>query len=306
MQSALWLIALLSCGLPACTTTRSPRQVATVVRQQKRAMDAHFAVGEALPGLRIARGIDQFDPDLADFAGRLAAAPAEIRQQFGHDQLGVNVALRRPEQSGVLARVAWWLPDRLLDLFDVLSFDVRLGYGLAGDLHLTQGAALAAGAAGGIGVGWHEQRSLGLRVGQYSGWRLGSDGAGFDWGFDAGTGERRIGGARREGGSYPEALIYQEWRDYWAVGVSAHVVLLGARLELHPVQLADFFGGWVGFDLGNDDQGGTRAVPLVGTSDIDLQTLRECLTDEPTMELWRGAMEAAQQLRQAPTSDNAP
>jgi len=256
-------------------------------------MAAHLAADEPLAGLRIARGLEAFDPTLAEFSARLAAAPPEVRAQFEHERLGVNVSVRRDEDTGFWTRAAWWLPDRVLDLCDVVSFDLRLGYGLAVDVHATRAAALGLGAAAGIGLGWHDQRSLGVRVAQYNGWRLGSSGGGFDWGFDVGTGERRVGGARREPGAQSSDLIYQEWRDYWSLGASAHGLLLGVEVDLHPIELADFFGGLVGFDLGHDDQGSTRAEPLYGTSGLALQTLRESLIDQPTMDAWFVARDAA-------------
>jgi len=293
--NSLPLVSLLcvSLLLPACTTDRSPSQVNSVLQQQARSMAAHLAADEPLAGLRIARGLVPFDPALADFSARLAAAPQEVRAQFEHERLGVNVSLRRDDEAGFWSRAAWWLPDRLLDLCDVVSFDLRLGYGLGVDLHATRAAQLGLGAAGGIGLGWHEQRSLGVRVAQYNGWRLGSAGGGFDWGFDVGTGERHVGGARREGGAQSEDLIYQEWRDYWSLGASAHALLLGVEVDLHPIELADFFGGLVGFDLGHDDQGTTRPEPVFGNSGLALQTLRECLVDEPTMDMWAAARDAA-------------
>jgi len=147
-------------------------------------------------------------------------------------------------------------------------------------------AALAAGGSASLGVGWHEQRSLGVRVANQGGWRFGSAGSGFDWGFDVGTGERRVGGGRREAGAEPDDLLYQEWRDYWSLGASVHALLLGVEFDFHPVELADFLGGLVGFDLGHDDQVTTRAEPLAGTGIMDLQILRECLIDVRTMEQW--------------------
>lgn len=277
--------------LPACSTSRAPRQVNVVVHQQERSMQAHFAAGEPLAGLRIARGLESFDAQLADLSARLAEQSAEVRELFEHDRLGVNVALRRDEPAEFWTRVAWWLPERLLDLLDVVSFDLRMGYGLSADVHLTRAAALGAGSAASLGFGWHEQRSLGVRVAQHSGWRLGSAGGGFDWGFDMGTGERQVGGARREAGARPDDLMHQEWRDYWSLGASAHALLVGVEVDLHPVELADFFGGLVGFDLGHDDLATTRAEPLAGTSDLELQTLRECLIDVPTMKAWVAARE---------------
>lgn len=270
----------------ACTTPRLPRQVSSLVHQQVRLMESHEAVDEWVAALRIARGVQTFDPVLADYCTRLEAFPEEVQRLFGHDRLGVNVSLRRDVQAGLGERVAWWLPDRLLDLLDVFSFDLRFGYGLAADVHLTRAAALAAGGSASLGVGWHEQRSLGVRVANQGGWRFGSAGGGFDWGFDVGTGERRVGGGRREAGAEPDDLLYQEWRDYWSLGASVHALLLGAEFDFHPVELADFLGGLVGFDLGHDDRATTRAEPLAGTGSLDLQILRECLIDVRTMEQW--------------------
>ena len=57
-----------------------------------------------------------------------------------------------------------WLPDRLMDLADVVSFDVGLGAGVGLDAHVTRAAQLGAEAGASMGLGWHPQRSLGLRM----------------------------------------------------------------------------------------------------------------------------------------------
>ena len=47
----------------------------------------------------------------------------------------------------------------------------------------------------------------------------------------------------------PTDAIYQEARDYWAVGVSATGFILGVEADFLPCQCAYFFAGWVGIAL---------------------------------------------------------
>lgn len=279
------LLILAAVLLTGCTSTRPPRQVEVLRAQLTRAARTHAAVGEDLAAARLERLLERFDPGAAPAPGRVAPAPSSL--------WGVNTAPRVAREAGLGRRLLLWVPDRLLDLLDLVSVDLRVGWGLLADVHVTRPVSLGAGLAGTLGLGWHEQRSLGTRITSAAGWRLGPLGAGFDLGFDSGTGERWSGGGRREQGSGPRALIHQEWRDAWAVGAEVQLVLAGAAVDVHPLELVDLLAGLVLLDPGHDDLATSAAQPLLERAAIDAQILRECLADRATMDGWWAAREAA-------------
>ena len=77
-----------------------------------------------------------------------------------------------------------------------------------------------------------------------------------------GTSGRRSGGGDFAGLHKPGMPAYQMVRDYWALGASATAGIIGAEIEFHPLQLADFLAGWVGVDFLNDDWARTRSLEI--------------------------------------------
>ena len=292
---------LLLAALSGCTVSRTPRMVAAHVASQELACATRRESGEPELALRFGRGLVALDPARPDAEALLSSGDATLDAHWQHPWLGSNVALRRPREADWGRRLLWWLPDRLLDLADLVSFDLGLGAGLGGDVHLTRAVQIGAGAGASVGLGWHGQRSLGVRVTESDGWALSLWGAGQRSGFDLGPGGRVVGGQRFDAsGHHPDGLIYQEWLDYWAVGGSAHALLVSAEVELHPMQLFDLLAGLVGFDPLGDDLATTEAGELLPDEELGLLVLRETLVDEPTLAAWRAEARAARAARGTP------
>lgn len=288
-------------SLAACSTGRTPAQVHTLLDAQERASRRHAAVGEVELARSLWRGVLAVDParpadDSPGWSEVLALPDAPL--------LGVNRALREPLDPGLGARLLLWLPDRLLDLVDLVSFDVGIGLGAGAELWLTRFGQLGAGAGASMGLGWHGQRSLGARLHHGSGWAAGPWTQGFVHGFDAGTGLRRAGGASFDGSAVTAALpIHQEWRDAWGLGARAHLAIVAAEVELHPLQLADFAAGLVGQDLLGDDLATTTSPgELLPQDELPMVALREVLADERTVVAYR-AWIAERRAAASPTSD---
>lgn len=177
-----------------------------------------------------------------------------------HPMLGSNVANREPVERSMLAKTLLYLPDRLLDLGDIISFDVHVGIGALVNVHLTRAIQSGAGMREVLGFGWHTRRSLGFQnqgdvnffmpfVGMEAA-HVGQVGtSGIDSASDGSIGI--IG---------PSDPLYQEYRDYWAVGAQATVGIVGVDFDFHPVQFVDFLLGWVTIDFLNDDFARTRGI----------------------------------------------
>ena len=193
----------------------------------------------------------------------------ELREQIGPDKdqliergwMGINRRMRVRERRGVLTRLILYVPDRAFDALDLLTVDVHVGIGALIDAHVTRAVQGMAGLRGIFGVGLHDQRSIGtlteIEIGvsalsfgtqSVSGASLGVP-AGIITGTDARVGMHR-----------PNNSLYQTYRDYWAVGVSATVGVVGFSVGFHPIQIFDFIGGIFLVDFARDDLATTRKL----------------------------------------------
>jgi hypothetical protein len=221
------------------------------------------------------------------------AGVAELRQTLGEEAdlytvrggLGINRRLRVKRDAGLLTKVLFWAPNRAFDLLDLVTFDVHVGLGAFANLHVTRALQVGAGLRGIVGVGAHDQRILGLNNEAEMGVAvlgLGTEmTSGSAIGIPGGvaTGADAMAGLHR-----PSSRIYQDFRDYWAIGAGATAGLAGADVDLHPVQLFDFLLGIFFVDFARDDFGTTRRMRL---DNLDYQLLRS-LNNVERADTWQG------------------
>jgi hypothetical protein len=112
------------------------------------------------------------------------------------------------------------------------------------------------------GLGWHEQRSLGVETESEAGFAALAFGALGKAGVRAGTSGVRTGGGNVPGVYGPRDDLYQTWDDYWAIGASVMAGIAGADVDVRPLQIFDFVFGLVGIDFAHDDLATTRALEL--------------------------------------------
>lgn len=276
---ALALLCLLS---TACVSYRTPDSVDELLRRAvvaaQRSHEAELDP-EAAVLLHAVRAVDPSYPGLRELEAQIDPGS---RVLMDRGPLGMNRKLRPHRQRSLRQRALLWLPDRLLDLLDVVSVSVHLGPGVFANYHLTRGFQAGAGFRSTGGIGLHDFRSLGLKsqaeaelvilpagAQSYSGALLGSSGV-------HGTGDSFAGIHR------PSNALYQEFRDYWGIGASATAIFLGAEWEVHPVQLADFVAGFFGVDFLNDDFGHTRGLQYRGNEPMLLREIWEVRRSEET------------------------
>jgi len=174
-------------------------------------------------------------------------------------------------QADAGTRLVMFLPDRVLDLLDTVSFGLGIGYGF--DIHrqITCGLHIPT-----LGVyqsfnfiNWYHNRNLCwcIRTEEEAGllpmvaYESTFTGAGTGWdNGEPGEGTKTY---RKEAGEgSPDDPIHTEgFRDPWAIGIGYGPVILSPRLELeiHPVELVDFAIGFIslGFiDISEDDLAG--------------------------------------------------
>ena len=198
---------------------------------------------------------------------------------LAHPLLGSNVADREPVERPLWARALLYVPDRLLDLGDVFSFDVHLGVGALANLHFTRAVQMGAGLREVAGVGWHEQRSLGFQIQGDAQLLLPGIGAEAGHVGTLGTSGIRRASEATAGLIEPTDPLYQQYRDYWAVGGQVTLLFVGVDFDLHPVQLADFAAGWFGIDFLKDDF--ARSRPRTDADREVLEPAGEVEFDDP-------------------------
>jgi hypothetical protein len=175
--------------------------------------------------------------------------------------LGINYVPWPLRRSPVLWIVLYPV-NRVLSILDIISFHVGLEGGAYADAHVTHAMQVAAGAGGGMQLGWWQRRDLAVGSGNVAGLALGPfsvEGEGYS---RFGTGGIRSSSFSVVGLSRPSDLAYQRYRDYWGVGVRAVVLIVGAEVEFHPVELADAITGFFFIDFLRHDLGHTRGLDI--------------------------------------------
>lgn len=154
--------------------------------------------------------------------------------------------------KAVTYNVLWYLPNRLIDLAD--CFTVELNAGDCGvDVYLTRYANIGAGVGNAYSAGWSHGR-------QYGFFNEPNYNANFlCFGKEARRRDNLLGSYKYFNYTntscmdifmYPETLRHE---DPYAIGAKASF-LLGAKVQFHPIEFADFLAGFLLFDIKNDDR----------------------------------------------------
>ena len=146
------------------------------------------------------------------------------------DEAPAPVEQAQPEEEegrGVLTHVLMYLPNRVIDLFDVAKAGVDVGPGVGIELKATEYVQLMALSTFAVGVGFQGLRHLPIRIGP-----------------EAAMGVGPLGGAAEVGGWYRSPTEFR---------VGAHVLLVGAHASVDPVEIVDFVLGFILVDIKDDD-----------------------------------------------------
>lgn len=260
-RSTPLLVAICSLLVSACAHRPADR-IEDLLANALRAAENHHEFDldpEAAVLLHAMRGVDPDFPGTAELYGDL-----DLDAIVGLDRglLGMNRKLRPDIEREVWQQVVLWIPDRVLDLLDIVSFDVHMGWGVFADAHATRAMQLVGGARVTGGIGLHDHRSLGMKSQGEAGFNVAILGAHSYAGGLVGTSGAQAAISNSAGWHEPTDPLYRSLRDYWAFGASATAAIIGAEVEIHPVQIADFVAGWIGIDFLNDDFAHTRALRL--------------------------------------------
>ena len=131
--------------------------------------------------------------------------------------------------QGVLKTAALYIPNRVIDLLDIVHVGYGLGPGFGVDIHLTRYGRLCAVAGVDVGIAW-----------------LGRHTNPFQYGPHA----RAAAGPAQA----PKELPKRVWHwPQWDVGVYYHALLDQAYVAIAPDEIVDFFAGLATMDLKEDD-----------------------------------------------------
>jgi hypothetical protein len=291
--AGLALGLLVSMGT-SCTPYRTGGEVDVLLDYAMRASTERMAQGNALESLQFASVVAEIDPDYPGVQRAMVGMPADLEQLFDRPVLGSNVAIRQPIDASWYAHVLWYLPDRILDALDTFSFDLHLGLGLWVDVHATRALQVGLGGRTVAGVGWHANRSLGLQTQSQAGVNFLAFGAEGYSAMHVGTSGVRAGTWSESGLHAPSSPLYQDYKDYWAVGASATALFVGVDADVHLMQVYDFLAGWFLFDPLNDDFASSTGVEFSTRERQLMRSLGEIASNTKEIEayyIWKARQE---------------
>lgn len=185
--------------------------------------------------------------------------------------LGPNRGKREAEESGLLAKFAWYLPDRILDFLDIFSVNVKVGPQFGVSAWVTRGFQVSLYAGNTVQLGWFQKRNLGYTE------ELSAE-AGLGPIVPISISGRSMGTGNKDAYESfvfhsPRKKIYQNYRDYWGTGVKAGAVVAGLEAEVHWVEFFDFLAGIFTFDVLDDDMAKTRSLNITSEQERKLYLL---------------------------------
>ncbi len=256
--------------LAACTPNYSAFQIDQQLSKTLGAAQFHLGLREYEEADQLARAIESIDPKYPGLDEVNQGLRNRSRDLFAASLLGSNRARRKQVERDISSRILRYIPDRISDLFDIVTLDAHSGIGGFGDVHLTRAIQFVGGArvVGGLGS-YSKRNTIGFQLQADAGAAAMGIGRYRFVGFVAGPGGVYTGTGNTSGVQRPMDRFYQDYRDYWGIGVSATAGFVGAGVELHPVQVVDFLLGLVAIDVANDDSSHSAPLRLL-TSERDL------------------------------------
>jgi hypothetical protein len=282
-RASLACLAIGMLAICACAPSYNAFEIDRRLSKTLGAAQFHVGLRELAEAGQLALAIERIDPQYPGLTEVKAKLDAGVEDLFATRPIGSNRARRYKIERPLAARIVRYLPDRVLDLLDIVSADVHSGLGAFVDVHATRAVQASAGARVAGGVGLLPHRAIpGFELLADAGVQVFGIGNQSFVGFVSGPSGIFTGSASLSGVNAPSDRFYQDFRDYWAIGFSGTVGLAGGGAELHPVQAVDFLLGFAGVDLCNDDTARTRGLRLL-TSERDL--LQELARIESSPEL---------------------
>lgn len=191
---------------------------------------------------------------VAAFGAESAKAAQQDKKEVKQEQVGEEEEPSRNLALFCLGKVICYGPNLFLDCLDMTSLDLKFGPTIGAGFRVTR--AFGFGGEAGLTIGAYKEINR-----QY--------GFAFEKGYqiqvpfvtaEAISVVNPIGTVKpywQHGNNFPLCTseiynIYSGARDYWAIEVYASA-LVGVKVGIHPIDVADFITGIFFFDLKDDD-----------------------------------------------------
>jgi hypothetical protein len=279
----VFVAALLFSG---CAPFHTPKEVDQAFQSTLAAARSQHQRGNDVEAAQLIEAVLRVNEKSGEARRLRKSLSPDIAYLYDHPYLGSNFARRTKVERSTRAKILLYLPDRLLDILDMVSFDLHVGPGAYANVHLTRGFQFGAGFRGVGGVGWHDHRSLGLLGQAEAGVAFPAVGAETYAGSVVGTSGVFSSAGGNAGLHKPSSRVYQQFRDFWAIGAAFTLGAIGVEVDFHPVQLADFLLGIGGLDILHDDFAQTTGLRLTRSDRRLLRDLSEMERSRKTMETY--------------------
>ena len=274
----LWLTAGACASLPPSQDLINAQLEHTIVAAQY-----HYDKGQETEASILTEAVQRVEPNyegVSELSQKISAKGGDITKR---GILGINRRLRTKTDWFFMKHLIFYVPDRILDVLDIFSFDLHVGLGVLANVHATRAVQVGAGLRTKAGLGFHQQRSLGFAAESEVGVSVLGLGAQSFAGSMTGTSGVITSGDSFAGLHRPSSDLYQEYRDYWAIGADVTAGLTGVSVDIHPIQIFDLIGGLFLIDFARDDICTTRGLKLspvekellISLSEIERSKLRD-------------------------------
>ena len=284
MAAWKWIVVASVLLLPAsCSSWDRAQRRPHLIRENLDYAAEHMKKTELEEAAQIYKVVLVADPLNEEAKAALAKIGDYDRSLVEPNAMGKNF-VRRPKTKSIFTRIFMYPVNRVMDVLDIVSFHVGLEGGALVDLHATRGLQAAAGAGGGLEVGWWQKREAGLaaaHVMELAFLPLSAGGEGYTRLTTAGatTASYSTSGIAR-----PTDPEYQNQRDYWGIGGRVIAGVVGAGVEVHPLEIADALAGFFIIDFLRDDIGTTRKLRVTSPETDAMDDLLQTVTPEELRE----------------------
>ncbi|MFT4628810.1 MAG: hypothetical protein ACI8PZ_007506 [Myxococcota bacterium] len=252
--------ALVLSVLAWSTTARatSDDELASLLAQSLDRAEALVEDGQVAEGVYVGSVVASLYPDNPRVQQLVQTGyEARVRSKV----LGYNLGRRVPrEKVSAARRILLYVPDRVLDLLDVLTVRLSVGPQIGFRAHATHALQANAFAGTTVGAGIGQKHFAGVDAETRVDVALGPVGPKVVGGFRLGTTLDAAGGLSVV--QLPTNQLYDNYRDYWALGGGVGLLFVGAEAEVHPFEVGDFLVGVFGGDLLRDDLASTQRLRL--------------------------------------------
>lgn len=273
MKSYIYVIFLI--GILAMNCAARPEYKDAFISAKSLIDDAESNLkdGKVHEAAELIRGIVRLYPGDPRVIAILQQMPPELREEVsGPDYFGFNQPKKKKDEFSFLSRLVWYIPDRLSDLLEIASFNIKLGPQIGASVWITRGFQVTIYAGQTVQLGWSQKGNLGITEESLAEFGIGPA-------VPISISARRVGTGQKtniDAGfalHTPTQQLYQDYRDYWGYGSKLGMVILGAEFEWHILEIADFITGIFFFDLLDDDLGATSKIVLSDKEKKELYTV---------------------------------